>query len=163
MQVAVQLDMDGLVTMGTDRIDLAGDIFLSQLPLHEGRRNRVDRSSRVDLLAGVEPDAVRCRLSRHRISPNDLASLVAKEERHPFLQLVQDFLCPLPREAYLARDFLGRDRRPAAGKLQNDEIPDFVVIFPHKAYPVSPALRAAFDLTLPDRTRDAHEVLPQAQ
>jgi hypothetical protein len=78
MQVAIDLDMDRLVAMGADRIDLERKLFFAELPLHEGRRDRVYRSGRVDLFAAAEMDAMWRGLSRHRVGPNDLPLLVSE-------------------------------------------------------------------------------------
>jgi hypothetical protein len=78
VQIAIDLDMNRLVAMDADRIDLEVRLFFAELPLHEGRRDRVYRSGRVDLFASAEMDAVRRGLGSHRVGPNDLAFLVSE-------------------------------------------------------------------------------------
>lgn len=45
-------------------------LFFSQLPLHEGRRNRVDPSGSVDLLTGTKREAMGSRFDCHRVRPD---------------------------------------------------------------------------------------------
>ena len=92
LQIAVNLHRDGLAAVcaaGEQRTDY---FFLPELPLHEGRRDRVDPSGRVNLFPGVDGDAVRGRLDRHRVGPGHLAALVAEEEGHMLFQLGDDLL-----------------------------------------------------------------------
>ena len=84
--------------MSAFRFDDKREPFVSQLPLHEGRRNRVNRSGRIDLLACAERDAMRRAVNRHRIGPRDRALLVPEDERHMLFQFVQDDVDPLDRK-----------------------------------------------------------------
>ena len=66
--------------------------FLPQLPLHEGRREGVLRSSRVELFARAESQAMRRRLHRDGIGPGDCAMLVPNQEEELLLQLLENRL-----------------------------------------------------------------------
>jgi hypothetical protein len=70
--------MDGFTAVPAGRLDLDTQIFLPELPLHEGRRYRVDRSGRVEVFPRAESDLVGCLLHRHGVGPHHLALLVAE-------------------------------------------------------------------------------------
>ena len=82
IQVAVYLDVQGFLAVTTFGFDLKAQAFFSQLPLHEGRRNRVYCSSRINLLSRAESNPVRGGVNRHRICPGDRYPIAAVEKFH---------------------------------------------------------------------------------
>ena len=60
MEIAVDLDVQCAPAAGAFRGDDEIEGFIPELPLHEGRRYRVLRSSGVYLFTAAEKDAVRC-------------------------------------------------------------------------------------------------------
>ncbi len=89
VQIAVHFEMDRFATMRARRLDGKRQWLFSQLPLHEGRRNRVYRSSRVRLFAGAKGDVMGRLVHGHGIRPGDRALLVSEQKGHVLLQLVQ--------------------------------------------------------------------------
>ena len=57
----------------------------SKLPLHEGRRYRVDPSSCIGLLTAVESHPVRRAVDRHRIGPGNTFGATAIQKCHTLL------------------------------------------------------------------------------
>lgn len=76
--------------MHTLSLDGERESFLSQLPLHEGRRYRVDRSGGIDLLSGAEFDAVGRLIACHRISPGDCSLVIPKQESQVLFQIFEN-------------------------------------------------------------------------
>ncbi len=72
MQITINLEVDRLAAMATGSLDGEGQVFLAELPLHEGRRNRVDRSGGVEFFPRTERDLVGGFVHRHRVSPGHL-------------------------------------------------------------------------------------------
>lgn len=70
--------MNRLARLSTGGLNGKGERFLSEMPLHEGRRDGVNRSSGVDLFAGAEGDTMRCVIGRYRIGPGDGSLVVAE-------------------------------------------------------------------------------------
>ena len=62
VQVAVDLECASAAAVRALGFDGQGQRFAAQVPLHEGRRYRVDRSSGVDLLAACS-NVTRCGVS----------------------------------------------------------------------------------------------------
>lgn len=73
IQLAVDFKAQRLVAVATFGFDPYRKKFFAELPLHEGRGDRIHRSGGVDLFAGAEGQAVWCARCRHRVSPLDLA------------------------------------------------------------------------------------------
>jgi hypothetical protein len=90
VQFTVHFNTDFFSAVATFTLNGECYFVCSELPLHEGRRNRVDPSGSVDLLAGTECDALRRFVCRHRVCPGHGALFVAKEESQILFQLVQD-------------------------------------------------------------------------
>ena len=66
------------MAVGAFSLDRKGERFSSELPLHEGHRDRVYRSGGVNLLAAAESNMVWGNIHRHRIGPGNLALRVAE-------------------------------------------------------------------------------------
>ena len=77
IQLTVDLQMQWLAAVGALGRHHNGQRFATQLPLHEGRRNRVDGSSCVSLLTSAKGDAVRRLGSSDGIGPGNRSPLVA--------------------------------------------------------------------------------------
>jgi hypothetical protein len=90
IQLAINLQAQGALAVPALGIDQHREGFFAELPLHEGRGDRIHRSGRVDLLAGGEGQAVWRMCGGHRIGPFDLAREIAKQEGHVSFQVVQD-------------------------------------------------------------------------
>ena len=72
LQVAVDGNLDGISAALALAPDDKRERPFYQLPLHEGQRQGVDGSGRVDLLARAERHVVRRRLRGHRVGPGNL-------------------------------------------------------------------------------------------
>jgi hypothetical protein len=62
--------------------------------LHEGHRNRVDRSSCVQLLASAEGYVMRRAFGGDRIRPDHRSLRVSANESHVLVQLIENALHP---------------------------------------------------------------------
>ena len=82
VQLTVDLQMQWLSTVRALGGYDDGQGFATQLPLHEGRRNRVDRSSRVPLLAGAKGNLMWRLSCGHGVGPGDRTMLVPEQEGH---------------------------------------------------------------------------------
>jgi hypothetical protein len=78
--------------------------FVSKSPLHEGRRNRVNRSSDVYLLPTAKENPVRRRFGRHRVSPQHISQFITIEKRHACFKLVQDSYNATQRQVEFSGD-----------------------------------------------------------
>ncbi len=124
--------MERPATVGAFCLDGEREKFSSQLPLHEGHRNRVDASSGVDLLTSTEGHPVWGRRYCHRISPNDGTLSIPEKESHVRFQLTQDSNHTVEREAQAVGDELWGNRSSLAGQLSNHEVSDLMVISCHE-------------------------------
>ena len=70
--------------MGACRVNVKVYCFFSELPLHEGRRNRVDPSGGVNLLAATERDEMGCLFNSHRVRPGHSALFVSVKKSQFF-------------------------------------------------------------------------------
>jgi len=77
-QLTVNFEMDWSLAVSTFGLNGKGERFSSELPLHEGHRDRVYRSGGVNLLAAAESNMVWGNIHRHRIRPGDLTLRVAE-------------------------------------------------------------------------------------
>ncbi len=75
-QVAVDGNLDGVSTVLAFAPDDERERPFYQLPLHEGQRQGVDGSGRIDLLARAERHVVRRRFCGHRVGPGNLTTLI---------------------------------------------------------------------------------------
>ena len=89
-QVAVQGNMHWFGAMAALGADFYGQGFFAELPLHEGRRDGVLRSGRVDDLSGAELQLVRGRRGGDRISPEHRALWVAKQKEQILFQVIEN-------------------------------------------------------------------------
>jgi len=96
--LAVHLDLDFFSAMSAFGLDGKSQVLFSELPLHEGRRNRVDASGSVNFLAAAESDAVGGWLRSDGISPGHRPLLISEEESHVLFQLIpkMETTCSLP-------------------------------------------------------------------
>lgn len=77
--------------MSAFALNVKGQLLpLPQSPLHEGRRQRVLRSSAVEALTAAESDQMRRAINRHRVGPGDRPGFVSPEEEELMFQVVQD-------------------------------------------------------------------------
>ena len=90
VQITIHFQVERFMTVPAFGLDGDGKFFLTELPLHEGRRNCVGRSGSIQLFAGTELNPVRGRIDRYRVSPGNRAGAIAEQERHGVLQFIQD-------------------------------------------------------------------------
>ncbi len=90
IHIAVDLQLHRTFAVGAFRVNPNDYLFLPQLPLHEGRRERVHRSSGIQPLPRFEDDSVRGFFHGHRVGPDDLPLLVPAKKGQVFLQLAQN-------------------------------------------------------------------------
>ena len=90
VQFAVHFQVQRRVTVPALGLDGDGQFFLSKLPLHEGRRNCVGCSGRIQLFAGAECHRMRGLIDRHGVGPCDGTGGIAEQESHGVLQFIQD-------------------------------------------------------------------------
>jgi hypothetical protein len=90
LQFAVHLDADFFARLSTFALNLEVQRFVAELPLHEGRRDGVDRSSSVDLFTCAKCHPVRRWHHRDRIRPNNGAILITIEEGQILFQYIQN-------------------------------------------------------------------------
>ena len=155
--------MDGLAAVATDCFDLETQVFLPELPLHEGRRDRVDRSGGVELFPRAESDLVGRLFHRDRVSPGHLALLIAEQEGQAVFQFLQDDLDPLERKIEALGDPLGRDRPAVARQLAHHQVTHGVVIGRHELERMGPFLGALVHLPAPQVGGDGDQVPPESQ
>jgi hypothetical protein len=79
-QVAVYFNLDFFPTAGAFCLDGKRQQFVSELPLHEGRRNRVDRSGSVNALTAAERHALGRGCGRDRVGPQNCSRFVPVQE-----------------------------------------------------------------------------------
>jgi len=82
VEIAVDLYFHCSGAVGAFCLDNDRYEFLSELPLHEGRRKRVDRSGGVKLFARMKPQMVRRFFNRHGIGPFNFPSGVSEDKCH---------------------------------------------------------------------------------
>ena len=87
---AVHHDLYRLITVRADRIDCYADRFFSQVPLHEGRGNGIDRSGGINFFAAAERQLMRCFVSANRIGPEDLTFVISYQKKKIFLQIIEN-------------------------------------------------------------------------
>lgn len=114
------------------RLDRERQFFFPKFPLHEGCRNRVDRSSCVDLLPGAKSYVMGRLVHSHRIRPGDSTLWAAEQEGHIPLEFIQYFDYTLPAQAQFAADPFRGERLPLAGHFPDYQIPNPVRIGIHK-------------------------------
>ena len=100
VKIAVDLYFHRSGAVGAFRPDNDRHEFFSELPLHEGRRKRVGRSGRVQLLAAMKRYLVRRFCNRDGICPLNFSLGVPEDEGHVRFQVIQNGDDPLERNIY---------------------------------------------------------------
>ena len=95
------------MTMPAFRLDDKRQVFASQLPLHEGHCNRIERSSRVDLFARAEAHSMRCWGDGDGISPRHSPLGISKQERLVSFQFIENIRHTRFGKPQFLRDALG--------------------------------------------------------
>ena len=89
IEFAVDDELHRFTALGAGGSDLYFEGALPQLPLHEGRRNRVFRSGGVESLAAAKLYLVRRPVDGHWVSPGDSPGWISEDKGHAFLELVE--------------------------------------------------------------------------
>ena len=90
IQLTVNLDPYWSRAVTALRSDRYGERLVSQVPLHEGHSEGVDRSGRVGLLARAEPGVMRSFFYRHRIRPRHCFAVTPEQERKVLLEFIEN-------------------------------------------------------------------------
>ena len=100
IQVPIDLHVQRPAAVRTLGRERDGSEFWPQAPLHEGSRNRVDGSSRIQCFARIGPEAMRRPRRRHRISPHDRACFVSKQKGQMLFEIVEEGDGSLQRQTH---------------------------------------------------------------
>ena len=153
----VRLDADGRAAMRAGARDVRSDPLVAEPPLHEGRRDRVDRSSGVGALTRTEGDLVRRRFRGERVGPGDRAAGVPEDEGEAALQVIEEPRHLVSPQTERRAESGGRNGTGGAGQLQDGELSHAVVIRRHPAEPRGDPLGLAADLPPPNERRKRQE------
>lgn len=104
IQLAIDNELHRFTAEGAGGSDLDFEGALPQLPLHEGRRNRVFSSSSVQAFAGAEDEVLRGLIDGCRKGPRDLRTIPAREEEQVPLEILHDLVGSLSRQSQSLRD-----------------------------------------------------------
>jgi hypothetical protein len=118
--------------VGALGLDQRRDRLGSQLPLHEGRRQRVERSGCVQSLLTVQRDSMGSRLDGDRVGPGDHAVPIAKEEGQVPLEVVKNGGDARHGNVQGSPDLVRTDRPAQPRQLEDRVVANAVVLGRHE-------------------------------
>jgi len=128
IELAVDDELELLATVGAGGFDFDLEEAVAQVPLHEGRRDRVLRSGGVESFSGAEDEMVLGRFDSDRKRPRDVGAVSAHEEKAIALEIVHDVFDTLPGQPERIGDVADRDRPAESRQLSNDKVAHCMVL-----------------------------------
>ena len=119
VEVIFDVEHDLAAAYGTFCSDGAVQVLFQQVPLHEGRRQCVGRSSRRECRASVNSNLVRRLLGGHRVCPHYVFTITAVEVCHAAFEFVENPVDLLESKIKFGGKCIRLDRLAAASNLAN--------------------------------------------